>query len=973
MGVQEGKALSGMRGFVSLRPTDAPAVDAVPARGHPARRALIATLLVCAGYYAGGALGMGMRLVPGGPTEIWLPQGILLAALLTAPVSRWWLYAVALLPTHVHLTVTLSPHVPASMMFVQFVGQFVQSAVAAAMLRPVLGNPPRLDSLRRMGAFIFGGTFLVPLVVQAVVVGIYLAGGFVHDFWAPWQQRVLARMAGSVSVATPILSFAANGLVGIRRGPRRGVELVLLTACLIVALPVLFAWEPSHPPHQWLVIVPLPFLLWSAVRFGPGTLGLHLLVVVLVALLCTRAGRGPFAIGSVAQIIVALQGFFLFISVPLMLLAALVWQHAQAAASLRRSQEQYRAVVDDQADLICRFLADGTCTFVNAAYCRYVERSAEELIGRTFWSFLPARQRPTSEALLATITPENPVASTEHEVGGPGGEVRWIEWTERGFFDERGRVVELQAVGHDITDRKRAEEAVKQSEEQVRHFVRHVPAAVAMFDRDMRYLIYSPRWLTDYKLGDQDLVGRSHYEVFPEIPERWKEVHRRCLAGAVEVLDDDSFVRTDGSTDWLRWEVRPWRNARNEIGGIIMFTEVITERKRAEEEHRRLVAQARVAEVLREVDRRKDEFLAMLSHELRNPLAPIAMAVEIMRLQEPGDESIVWARDVIARQTAQLTHLVDDLVDVSRITLGKITLNRSAQDLRPIVAQAVEAVQPLFTARHHHLAIDTPAEPLPILGDGARLTQIISNLLNNAARFTADGGHIVLAARREGTRVVLSVKDDGIGIPPDMRERVFDMFTQIECARPAQAGGFGHRTRAGQAAGRAARRRHRGPRAGRGAAASWSCGSRSPRTTGRSGTGPPPAARRRERIAAGADPGRRRQRRRGRDAVASLAASRPRGARGARRAGGAGGRARHEPRRRVARPRPSQAGRARGGEETARARRRAASPAGGHDRVWSGRGPCAHRRCRLRPPPDQACRPEAVADAAADRSGTRAA
>jgi PAS domain S-box-containing protein len=325
----------------------------------------------------------------------------------------------------------------------------------------------------------------------------------------------------------------------------------------------------------------------------------------------------------------------------------------------------------------------------------------------------------------------------------------------------------------------------------VRYFVRHVPAAVAMFDRDMRYLFYSPRWLTDYKLGDQDLVGRSHYDVFPETPERWKEVHRRCLAGAVEVHDDDSFVRIDGSTDWLRWDVRPWRNARNEIGGIIMFTEVITERKRAEEEHRQLVAQARVAEALREVDRRKDEFLAMLAHELRNPLAPITMALEIMRLQEPGDDSIVWARDVIARQTAQLTRLVDDLLDVSRITLGKITLNRSALDLGPIVAQAVEAVQPLFTARHHRLVIDVPAEPLPIWGDGARLTQIISNLLNNAARFTGDGGHIALAARREGARLVLSVKDDGIGIPPDMRERVFDMFAQIEWPGQRKQEGLG--------------------------------------------------------------------------------------------------------------------------------------------------------------------------------------
>jgi CheY-like chemotaxis protein/nitrogen-specific signal transduction histidine kinase len=206
---------------------------------------------------------------------------------------------------------------------------------------------------------------------------------------------------------------------------------------------------------------------------------------------------------------------------------------------------------------------------------------------------------------------------------------------------------------------------------------------------------------------------------------------------------------------------------------------VITERKRAEEEHRRLVAQAQVAEALQQVDRRKDEFLAMLSHELRNPLAPITMAIEIIRLREPADDSIAWAREVIARQTSQLTRLVDDLLDVSRITLGKIALNRSALDLRPIIAQAVEAAQPLLTVCHHHLALDLGTEPLPLWGDGVRLTQIISNLLNNAARFTAEGGHIALTVRREGARVVLSVKDDGIGIPPDMRERVFDMFTQI--------------------------------------------------------------------------------------------------------------------------------------------------------------------------------------------------
>ena len=128
---------------------------------------------------------------------------------------------------------------------------------------------------------------------------------------------------------------------------------------------------------------------------------------------------------------------------------------------------------------------------------------------------------------------------------------------------------------------------LEQSENQVRLFVEHTPASVAMFDREMRYVLTSRRWLKDYNLGEQNIIGRSHYDVFPEIPQRWKEIHQRCLAGAVETCEQDPFPRRDGTLDWVRWEVRPWYSANDEIGGIIMFTEVITDRKRAEEELRK--------------------------------------------------------------------------------------------------------------------------------------------------------------------------------------------------------------------------------------------------------------------------------------------------------------------------------------------------------------------------------------------------
>jgi PAS domain S-box-containing protein len=133
-----------------------------------------------------------------------------------------------------------------------------------------------------------------------------------------------------------------------------------------------------------------------------------------------------------------------------------------------------------------------------------------------------------------------------------------------------------------------AEDALRESEERQRLFIEHAPAAIAMLDRELRYLAVSRRWLTEYGMGNPEIVGLAHYDLFPELPDRWKEVHRRCLAGATEQSDEDHFERADGSIQWLRWEVHPWRTGGGEIGGIVLFAEDITERKRAESEIRRL-------------------------------------------------------------------------------------------------------------------------------------------------------------------------------------------------------------------------------------------------------------------------------------------------------------------------------------------------------------------------------------------------
>ena len=214
-------------------------------------------------------------------------------------------------------------------------------------------------------------------------------------------------------------------------------------------------------------------------------------------------------------------------------------------------------------------------------------------------------------------------------------------------------------------------------------------------------------------------------------------------------------------------------------------------------EHTNRVLQSEVSEraraetALKEADRHKDEFLAVLAHELRNPLAPIRNAVEIMRRSALTDPQLAWSRDVIERQVKHLTRLVDDLLDVSRITRGNINLSREAVAVTTIVARAIETIQPLIADQRHELTVDVPEESLEVEGDLTRLTQVLGNLLNNAAKYTDPGGSIAVSVRRIGTDVEIRVRDNGIGIPPELLPRLFQLFTQVDGAAHRAQGGLG--------------------------------------------------------------------------------------------------------------------------------------------------------------------------------------
>ena len=717
-------------------------------------------------------------------SPVWPTNSILLCALVVTPVRHWWAYALAGFFSSVnHNAHTGAPflHIPV------FLSADTIEVVGAALgVRLFAGGIGAFESPRNLVAYLI---VVVLAPFASSFVAALAAPGETH--WILWRSWFLTDASGYLTLAPAILtwiSFPRTTLWSASRA--RNLEAGLLGAGLLLTTARVFTWPASIETNApALMYLPLPFLLWAAVRFGPRGATASLAIVTLLAMSGAVSGHGPFSSSTPVHNAVSLQLFLITISPPLMFLGVLVEAQERSQKALRRSEAQYRAVVEDQTELICRFLPDGTYTFVNGAVCRALRQSPEDLVGHSFWDRLPAESHEGIRDYLNSITPDRPVASREHEVVTPGRSVRWQHWTTRGFFDEDGAVTEYQAVGRDITERKRAEDehwqlesqreierVLRASEKRFRSLADNAPVLIWMSGPRNEALYFNKPWLDFTGRSLEEELGVGWIEsIHPDDRQRYVDTCEGAFARREPLAMQFRLRRHDGEYRWILGNGNPYFGADGAFSGYVGSCVDITPRKLAEDE-------------LEQAGRRKDEFLAMLGHELRNPLAPIGMAVEVMRKRAPADDSIAWARDVIARQLAHLTRLVDDLLDVSRITRGKITLLLTPLELMSVVAQAVETSRPLIDSRGHQLTMHVPSDPVWVRGDAVRLGQVLSNLLNNAARYTPEGGRIGLSVERRDSQVTLTVADNGPGLPAEMLQRVFDLFSQFESRDHAQGG-----------------------------------------------------------------------------------------------------------------------------------------------------------------------------------------
>jgi signal transduction histidine kinase/ActR/RegA family two-component response regulator len=348
----------------------------------------------------------------------------------------------------------------------------------------------------------------------------------------------------------------------------------------------------------------------------------------------------------------------------------------------------------------------------------------------------------------------------------------------------------------DLIERMRSDEALRQRAEEIEKLMEMLPLGV--------FIAHDPacRRITGNPAGYQMLrlsVG-SNLSLTPSVGENPPFTARRngkplppdelpmqyAAAHAVEVCNAEvEFVYPDGTTCTIFGSASPLFDMHGKVRGCVGSFLDITERKRLEEELRHRVEQ------LADADQRKDEFLATLAHELRNPLAPISNAVELIGRANGDSAMLEKARCMMERQVGQLVRLVDDLLDISRITRGKVQLRKERVELAGVVRDAIEAARPRIDAQAHELTVALPHEPVLLDADPTRLEQVISNLLNNAAKYTEKGGRIWLTAERQAGDVIVSVRDTGIGIAAEHLAHIFEMFSQVSPALERSHGGLG--------------------------------------------------------------------------------------------------------------------------------------------------------------------------------------
>jgi signal transduction histidine kinase/ActR/RegA family two-component response regulator len=422
----------------------------------------------------------------------------------------------------------------------------------------------------------------------------------------------------------------------------------------------------------------------------------------------------------------------------------------------------------------------------NDSYREVLGDKHPRALGRRFydiWSEIWADISPLIDRALngeATYVERLLLVMNRHGYDEP----TWFTFSYSPVRDENGVIQGMHCACVEVTDQVLAERYREEENERFRTLFEQAPGIMAVL-RGPEHVFELTNHSYLQLIGHRQIVGKPARHALPEVAgQGFFELLDRVYTTGEPFVGHALPLRVQLEPGgplverFVDFVYQPIRDAGGAVSGIFVEGSDVTARKQIEDE-------------LRAANRQKDQFLAMLAHELRNPLAPIMTAAQLLKVGSLDARSVASASDIIARQAAHMTDLVNDLLDVSRVTRGLVTLEKEELDLNVIVSAAVEQVRPLIDARRHSLTLQLSGRSAHVIGDRTRLVQVISNILNNAAKYTGPGGSLTLSVSVDGERVHVAVRDNGVGIAPDVLPYIFDLFTQAERTPDRSQGGLG--------------------------------------------------------------------------------------------------------------------------------------------------------------------------------------
>ncbi len=714
-------------------------------------------------------------------SAVWPPTGIALSAVLLLGYRCW--PAIFFGAFFVNATTAVSAATSLGIA----VGNTLEALVGGYLVNRFAGGWKVFEAPRNIFKFTLLAALLGTALSASIGIGSLWLGGYVRvpDLGTAWFTWWTGDAAGALIFTPLFVLWGSSPRLHCNRAQL--CELALLLAALVMVAGLVFGNVlPGDLRHRPLSFLCIPLLIWCALRFGPREAALASFVLFAIALAGTVDRFGPFAGEPLNTSFMVLLGFLGVMSLTAISVAAGVAQRRMAD----EARAGLAAIVDSSDDAIIGKTLDGKITSWNTAAQKMFGYTPAQAIGHHVSLIIPPHEVENEQFRVFDRLRRGQAVKLPDTVRlHKDGSLLEVSLAVSPIKDAAGTIIGASSIARDISQHKRLVEALRASEEKFHSMAETVPDILFTMGPDGEP-DYTSRRFYDYtglpKPAGQPIswLNAIHPDDTQRVRDRWQS----CIDQGLPFEVEFRLRASDGAYRWFMARSRPIRGGNGRVTKWFGSCTDIEDQKRVQQQREELLRAEQIARAeAEESSRAKDEFLAMLGHELRNPLGAILSSMEILELSRDDGGRAARAKEIMARQLKHLVRLVDDLLDVARVTTGKIELAGQPLNLADSVRLCLNALGEQLSSYE----VATALAPVWVIADPTRLEQVITNLMRNAIEYTPSGGKIRVSAGTENDRAIFRIEDNGVGIAADLMPRIFDLFVQDKRGLDRSNGGLG--------------------------------------------------------------------------------------------------------------------------------------------------------------------------------------